>query len=82
MSSDDANSADRYQINLYMVQPGFVLPSNKDQTRAEETSEAKFLCLRLKRKGKFLAVGFEPLIAELHKSVSRSWTQVCDFGTR
>lgn len=46
MSSDDANSADCYQINLYMMQPGFVLASNKDEIRAEETSagdnKAKF----------------------------------------
>lgn len=46
MSSDDANSADRYQINLYMMQPGSVLASNKDEIRAEETSgcdnKAKF----------------------------------------
>lgn len=76
MSSDDANSADRYQINLHMMQPGFVPASNKDEIRAEEMSgcdnKAKFCCsafLSQEGEGEFLTISFSisRLTAELYK---------------
>lgn len=45
VSSEDANSADRYQINAFMMQPEFVPPSNEDEVRPEDSdcdNEAKF----------------------------------------